>query len=239
MQACERQCAGDGRQPDDARAIAVVRIGQGAADQRIGQKRQRAESRQFAKGGRQSPPPYEHNDNRQQRHAQQRQRIMQLVDRREREFALLLARRLHRRLELRRVVVHDEISVPGPMHDTFAGMHVDQLTRGGDRRGFELQRRIIDQALNGDVFHLLAETGEAAEPVEQRTAPEPDIGVARQRILVGAQPQLRVGAMVVEIFIDDAILQHAAERQRKAARRPCQAFGDRVIGGEHYDGAEQ
>ena len=38
--------------------------------------------------------------------------------------------------------------------------------------------------------------------------------------------QPRIGAMLVEIARDDAVLQHAAERQREAARRPGETAGD-------------
>ncbi len=104
---------------------------------------------------------------------------------------------------------------------------------------FELQAGIVDEARERDRLHFVAEAGEAAEPVEQRAAPEPFVGVARQFVLVGAQLQARVGAVLVEIFLDDAVLQHAAERQRKAARRPGQPPGDRIVGGKHQHGAER
>ena len=45
--------------------------------------------------------------------------------------------------------------------------------------------------------------------------------------------------MLVEIFLDDTVLQHAAERQREAARRPGQPLGHDKVGGEHQRGAER
>ncbi len=45
--------------------------------------------------------------------------------------------------------------------------------------------------------------------------------------------------MLVEIFLDDAVLQHAAEREREAARRPGQPLGHDKVGGEHQHGAER
>ena len=44
--------------------------------------------------------------------------------------------------------------------------------------------------------------------------------------------------MVVEIAGDDAVLQHAAERQAVAARRPGDGFADDIIRAEQHDGAE-
>ena len=63
---------------------------------------------------------------------------------------------------------------------------VDQLLGGGDDRGLDLQARISDHAFDRDLFHLLTETGEAAEPVEQVAAPEPFVGVVGELVLVGA-----------------------------------------------------
>ena len=52
-------------------------------------------------------------------------------------------------------------------------------------------------------------------------------------VAIGAElRQARVGAMLGEIARDDAGLQHAAERDRAAARRPGEAAGDRVVGGK-------
>ena len=69
-----------------------------------------------------------------------------------------------------------------------------------------------------NVRHFLAKPGEATEFVKQRTAPEPDVGVIGKLVLVGAERQLRIRTMVFEILIDDAILQHASERQSESRR---------------------
>ena len=131
------------------------------------------------------------------------------------------------------------VGVPDRGDHAFAGAHVDQLLAGGDQRGLGLQAGIGEHAGDRDLLHLGAETGEAAELVEQRAAPEPDVGIVRQLVLVGAQLKLRIGAVLVEIFRDDAVLQHAAEREREAARRPGQPLGHGIIGGKHQGDAER
>ena len=86
--------------------------------------------------------------------------------------------------------------------------------------------------------HLVAEAVEAAQLVEQAAAPEQTSASLRHLVPVGAELQARIGAMVGEISLDDAVLQHAAEGEREAARGPGQAPGDQSIGGEHQRGAE-
>ena len=45
--------------------------------------------------------------------------------------------------------------------------------------------------------------------------------------------------MVVEVAVDDAVLKHAAERQREAAGRPGEPAGDDVVGAEQHHRAER
>jgi len=89
-----------------------------------------------------------------------------------------------------------------------------------------------------DGAHLLAQAVESPEPVEYALAPEEFVGGSRQFGLMRAQPEALIGAMLGQITRHDAVLQHAAERQCDAARRPGEAAGHRVVGGEQHHGAE-
>ncbi len=104
------------------------------------------------------------------------------------------------------------------------------------QRQLDLPGGIGAQAAGDDGAHLVAKPGEAAEVVEHAAlaAPEEHVGVGRQLVPVGAQFHLPLRAMVGEVAVDDAVLQHAAERQRKAARRPGELAGDRVVGAEQH-----
>jgi hypothetical protein len=113
------------------------------------------------------------------------------------------------------------------------------LPRGGAQRGLGLHGGIIAQAAEHDGAHLIAEAGKAAEFVEHALAPQERVGVERQFVAVRAQLELRVRTMIIEIAGDDAVLQHAAERQAVAARRPGHRFADDIIRAEQHDGAEQ
>ena len=89
-----------------------------------------------------------------------------------------------------RAVFDRVVGVPDPVDHAGAGVERDQLLGGFDERRFELQQRIVDQAGERDATHLVVEAVEAAELVEQRAAPEEVVGVVRQFVLVGAQPQV-------------------------------------------------
>ncbi len=102
-----------------------------------------------------------------------------------------------------------------------------------------LQAGIVDDAADRDVRHFLTESGEASKLVKQGTAPEPDIGVVGKLVLVGAERQFRIRTMVVEIFIDDAVLQHASERQRETAWRPGETFRHHKIRGKDKHAAKR
>ena len=227
-----------GREPDHAGAIAVVRVGQRTADEGVGEQRDADPGGEFGNVRWYPVMPRQQQQYRQQRDGEQGQRIMQGVDGGEGNLAALLARRPHVFFKLRRKVVDDEISVPDPVHHAFAGVHGDQLPGGGRGGGLNLQSRIFEQAVERDLFHLFAEPGKTAEFVEQLAAPEPDVGIIGKLILVGAETQRRIGAVLVEVFLDDAVLQHAAERQRESAGRPRHLLGHDVIGGERHHNAE-
>ena len=109
-----------------------------------------------------------------------------------------------------------------------AGRDADELLGGRRERGLELRAGIGREAFAHDDAHLVAQPLEAAELVEQVGAPEEEVGVVGKLVAVGAElRQPRVGAMLGEIARDDAVLQHAAERDRAAARRPGEPAGDR------------
>jgi len=73
-----------------------------------------------------------------------------------------------------------------------------------------------------DEAHLFVEAAEATELVEDAVAPQEIIGGCRQFVAVRTKLEPRGWTMVVEIALDDAILQHAAEGNSEAARRPSE-----------------
>jgi len=80
-------------------------------------------------------------------------------------------------------------------------------------RQFDLPPRIIAQAADDDLAHLVAQSGEAAEVIEDAAlaAPEEYVGVSRQLVAMLAQLEPLLRTMVRQVAVDDAILQHAAE----------------------------
>ena len=133
----------------------------------------------------------------------------------------------------------DRVGVPDRIHHAFAGVDAHQLARRRQQRHLGLQRRIVAQAFQHDRGHLVAQAVEAAEPVEHAFAPEERVGIGGQFVPMRAEPQPRVGAMIGEIARDDAVLQHAAERQRDAAGRPGQPSGSDEIRATQHQRAER
>ena len=122
----------------------------------------------------------------------------------------------------------DPVGVPDVGVHAVAGGDAHELLGGRRDRGPELRAGIGGEAFAHDDAHLVAQPLEPAELVEQVGAPEEQVGVGRELVAVGAElRQARVGAMLGEIARDDAGLQHAAERDRAAARRPGEPAGDR------------
>ena len=121
------------------RTVAVVRTGKHAADDGVAQKRERDRRGQFADRGGQFLAPGEPDDDRQQRHGQQRQRILQRIDAGERDFALLLARRAHGRHELRRIALNDAVGVPDNVEYAFVVGGGDLVEEG---KGLIKHRRL-------------------------------------------------------------------------------------------------
>ena len=89
--------------------------------------------------------------------------------------------------------------------------------RRRSQRQLDLPGGIVAQAAGDDGAHLVAKPGEAAEVVEHAAlaAPEEHVGVGRQLVPVRAKLQPLLRAMVGEVAVDDAVLKHAAERQRE------------------------
>ena len=132
------------------------------------------------------------------------------------------------------------IGVPGGVDHAFAAGDPGELMSRRSQRQLDLPGGIVAQAAGDDGAHLVAKPGEAAEVVEHAAlaAPEEHVGVGRQLVPVGAELHLPLRTMVGEVAVDDAVLQHAAERQRKAARRPGELPGDHVVGADQHRRAE-
>src|SRR5690349_845486 len=98
---------------------------------------------------------------------------------------------------------------------------------------------MLAQAAEHDVVHLVAKSGEAAELVESASAsiPEEFVRVRGQLAPVRAQSKSRIGTMFVEILADEAVLEHASERQGQAAWRPAQLSRHQKIGADEHYGA--
>ena len=132
------------------------------------------------------------------------------------------------------------VGVPDPVDDAVAAFDHDQLSQRARAAVFGLQPRVVLQALEHDGLHFRFEAGKAPEPVEHALAPEEIVGVGGQFGAVRAElGRVRVGAVLGEIARDDAVLQHAAEQQRGAARRPGEPAGGGEIAADHHDGAER
>ena len=72
------------------------------------------------------------------------------------------------------------VGVPDRVEHALAGAHLHQLPHGSVRGRLDLPDRIGGDALQHDRAHLLAETLEAAEPVENALAPQKYVRVGRQ-----------------------------------------------------------
>src|SRR5512144_144347 len=136
---------------------------------------------------------------------------MYTIDDREVDLAALLARRTHVRDETRAIALDNAIGVPDRIDHALASTDIDQLSYSRNSGRLDLKQRIFGETCQGDAFHLRIEAGEASKLVEQQAAPEPFVRVTRQLVLVCAEHQTCPRAMLVEVFFDDAILQHAAE----------------------------
>src|SRR5262249_13097663 len=144
------------------------------------------------------------------------------IDQIELERAALLSGTLHRGYFFGNEVADDSVGVRDLIMHAVSACDLPELSCGSRERGFELQQRILLEAIQDDQAHFLAEAVEAAKLIEHAPAPQELIGSGRQLVAIRTQLEPRVWAMVVEIALDDSILQHAAESNPEAARRPGQ-----------------
>ena len=222
------------RKPRDARAIAIVRIRQRAAHEGVGEDRERDRRGENSEIAEARPHGTEPDDGQQQHHRGPCDRHMQAIDRGEVEFALLLTCGAHGRQRGRREPFDHAVGVPDAGVHAVAGAHAHKLFGSPGDGGLDLQPRILDEAVEHDRVHFVVHALETAEPVEHALAPEEHIGVVRQLVAMRAKLQTRIGTMIVEIARDDAGLQHAAERDGVAARRPGELAGHRVVRGDQH-----
>ena len=147
---------------------------------------------------------------------------MKPIDQIEVELAPLLSGVLHRRHFFGNKAADDSVGVLDLIMHSVAACELPELFCRSGKRGFELQHRILLEAVQDDEAHFFAEAVEAAELIEYAPVPQELIGSGRQLVAIRTQPESRVWAMLVEIALDDPILQHAAESNPEAARRPCE-----------------
>src|SRR5262245_7437592 len=124
---------------------------------------------------------------------------------------MLLPGLLHSRHFPWNEALDDSVGVPDLIVCPVPGRDQAELARGGRHCGFDLPQRILLQTVQDDKAHLLPEAAEAAELVEDAVTPEEVVGVCRQLVAVRAELEPGVGAMVAEVALDDAVLQHAPE----------------------------
>ena len=209
------------REPDHPRAVAVVRVGEHAADHGIGEERAGGGRGKPAEIVHRLPPRAPQHQRHEQQHGGERERLVDRVDGGEVELTPLLPRGMHGGGRARRELLDHADGVPRAWHDAFAGRDVDELTQRRDRGGLELPGRIGAETLADDQAHLVAEPRKAAEPVEHRAvaAPEERVGVVGQLVAVHAQPQPLVGAMLVQD--SGRRCRPAACGRTRARRRPA------------------
>src|ERR1700689_708520 len=181
-----RESDGEDSNPDDARAVAIVRVRYDAAERGIAEERQHQRRGEASEVGEFGAVDAKQQQDRQQRHRRPGHRHIDHVDRGKADLAVLLPRCPHRRHDRRRVALDDAVSMQQRGADALTGSDRNQLPRGGAQRGVDLHGGIIAQAAEYDGAHLVAEAGEAAELVEHALAPKKRVGVERQFIAVRA-----------------------------------------------------
>src|SRR5205807_1919887 len=155
------------------------------------------------------------------------------------ELSVLLACGAHRRQRGRRVAFDHAVSVPDLGVHPIASGYAHELLDCGAERGLDLLPRILQEALRHDRTHFAVEVLETAEPIEYAAAPEEIVASRRKLIAMGAQPQTRIRAMVVQIAGDDTGLQHAAEQDRVSTRRPTDAARHGIVGSKEHRAAQE
>src|SRR5205823_3304582 len=128
------------------------------------------------------------------------------IDKVEVQLTVLLARFLHCRHFSRNEVLDDPISVPDSLVDPIPCRDQAKLGRGGDERGFGVLQWILLHAVQDNEAHLLAKPVEAAEIIKNAVTPQEFIGISRQLTAIRTRLEPRIGAMVVEIALDQSVL---------------------------------
>ena len=169
-----------------------------------------------------------------QDHRAERDRHLEAIDRIEVKLTALLPGVVHGRHFARNVALDDAVGVPDLVVRASTARDQPQLRCRSRNGGFDLLQRIFLQTAQDDKAHLLAEAAEATELVEDAVAPQEVIGGRRQLIAIRTEFEPRGWTMVVEIALDDAILQHAAEGNAEAARRPNELPRQREIAREQH-----
>src|SRR5262245_16963279 len=208
------------RNPGDTRSISIVGSRQCSAHERIREDRDRhgrGKPSRLVEAARNccSREQHERED-----HRAERDRHVHAIDRIEVKLAALLPGALHGRHFAWNVALDDAVGVPDLIVRAVAGRDQPQLPCRSRKGGFDLLQRILLQTVQDDEAHLLVEAAEATELIEDAVAPQKIIGGCRQLVAVWTKLEPHEWTMVVEIALDDAILQHAAEGNSEAARRP-------------------
>lgn len=231
------------RDPDQARAVAVVRSGEHAADEGIGKQPEAGRAREQAQIGELAPAKSEQKHEGQERQRPERERSMQEIQVFEVKRAVALQGRVRGRNHLREQPLDRPIGVPDRHDDAVAGLDHGELLCGRAQRGRDVQRRILHQALGGDRRHLGPAVEEAADPREGAVGtlvPEEIVAGRRQAIEVRAEPLalLAVAAVIDEELLYDAVLHEPTESERSAAGGPGELAGDGEVRARHQGGAE-
>src|SRR5262245_25658523 len=230
----DRDRGREGRNPHDTRSVAVVGSRQHPAHERIGEDRDRdgrGEPSRLVEAARNccSREQHERED-----HRAERDRYMDPIDRIEVKLTALLPGVVHGRHFAWNVALDDAVGVPDLIVRAVTGRDQPQLRYRSRKGGFDLLQRILLQTVQDDEAHLLIEAAEATEFVEDAVAPQKIIGGCRQLVAVRTELEPRGWTMIVEIALDDAILQHAAEGNSEAARRPSELSRQGEIAHEQH-----
>src|SRR5262249_34289608 len=174
------------------------------------------------------------NQDKHEQHRAKCNRYVNPIDQVEVHLALLLPRLLQARHLLGNKALDDPVRVPNLIMYAITGGDKAELARGRRKSGFDLLQRIFMHAAEHDKTHLLTEPIEAAELIEDAIIPQEVVGGSRQIVAIRTELEPRIRTMIIEIALDDPVLQHTAERDTEAARRPRQLPRQGKVGGEQH-----
>ena len=165
----------------------------------------------------------------------ERHRLVDAVDRGKADLAVLLAGGVHGGGGRGRELLDRPIGVPDGVHHAFAGRDPGQLMRRGGERHLDLPEPDSRAGCRATIV-LISSPRPAKRPRLLKTLPLPlqkNTSASVGSSWRCAQSFSRCSrAMVGEVAVDDAVLEHAAERQREAAGRPGEPAGDDVVGAD-------